>query len=106
MTILTRPQDHTPAADTLPDDEAPPEMSVRLANALVTAAPMSLAEMHCCREHFRAMIGLLDRSGPMFSPMRRQAVDMHNRAVRRLNGIREEERRRAEDEDRILEIER
>jgi hypothetical protein len=106
MTILTRPDETEKIIPALPDDPIRPDMSVQLANALVTSAPMTLAELHCCKDHYLSLLKLLDRSGPIFSSMRRQVVDMHNKAVRRLNGIKEEVRRRAEDEDRILEIER
>lgn len=105
MTILTRPNDSSPTIPAPPDAPEKPVMSVQLANALVTSAPMTVAELHCTREHFYALLRMFDISGPLFSPMRRQALDMHNRAVRRLNGIREEARRRAEDDERILEIE-
>lgn len=106
MTVLTRPDDTAPIIPTPPDAAAKPEMSVRLANCLVTSAPMTQAELHCCREFYFGMLRMFDVAGPIFSSMRRQALDMHNRSVRRLNGIREEARRIAEDEDRILEIER
>ncbi|HEX3587763.1 MAG TPA: hypothetical protein VH024_17320 [Candidatus Angelobacter sp.] len=111
MTILTRPDDGLAKPETKPDDEwktAPVRMSVQLANALVTSAPLSVEEMHVMRVHFIALVALLDVSGPMFSSMRRQAVDMHNKVVRRINGVADEVRRRAlmEDPDRLLEIDR
>ena len=107
MTILTRPESNDPAGVVLPDGPDAPVMSVALSNSLLTSAPMSRADLDCCRVHYRALLDMLDRSGPIFASQRRMAVDLHNKAVRRLNGIREEERRRSvEDEDRILEIER
>lgn len=107
MTILTRPELTELSGVTLPDGADPPVMSVPLSNSLLTAAPMSRAELECCRAHYRTLLDMLTVSGPIFSGQRRVAIDMHNKAVRRLNGIREDERRRAmEDEDVILEIER
>jgi hypothetical protein len=106
MTVLTRPDDTAPTIAAPPDAPEKPAMTVRLANCLVTSAPMTTAELKCCHEHYYALLLMFDISGPIFSSMRRQAVEMHNRAVRRLNGVREEAKRRAEDDERILEIER
>lgn len=107
MTVMTRPEEGVPLPVTKPDGEEPAVMSGRLANALMTQASMSSSELHCAVRHYLALIKLLDVSGPYFASQRRQAVDMHNRAVRRVNGIREEIRRRAEEDDeRLLEIER
>ena len=84
----------------------PRPVGAELANALVTEAPLSQAELHALREHFRDLESRCVISGPRFSNARRDAIDMHNRAVRRLRGIRDEIKRRAamaEDDD-LLEI--
>jgi hypothetical protein len=51
---------------------------------------------------------MLLAAGPTFSPTRAQAVILHNTAVRRINGWRDDIRRRAreEEEAKLLEIER
>lgn len=76
------------------------------ANALITEAPLSVPELTVLREHFAALAALCSESGPRFANARRDAVDMHNRAVRRLRGIRDEARRRATlaEEDDLMEI--
>lgn len=109
MAVLTRPEDKPVTTETLPDAEARmPKMVTRLANALVTNAPMTKLEIHAVRLHFLSLTALLDVSGPSFSAMRRQAVDMHNRAVRRLNDVTDYERRVAAqvEDGKLLEIER
>ncbi len=75
-------------------------------NALITEAPLSNAELELLRIHFAGLEQMLVNSGPRFSNARRDAVDMHNRAVRRMRGIRDEARRRAalEDEPELMEI--
>jgi hypothetical protein len=110
MAVVTRPED-VPENIVTPDDRpfgAADPMSVRLANCLVTQAPMTVGQLHTVRTHFWNLVKALDVSGPMFAPMRRQAIDMHNRAVRRINGVKEDERRRMEElkDERLLEIER
>ena len=82
------------------------EVSAETANALVTEAPLTNDELNLLREHFSGLHGLLTHSGPRFSNARRDAADMHNRAVRRLRGIRDEARRRAalEHDDELMEI--
>lgn len=84
----------------------PRPISAETANALVTEAPLTTDELMLYREHYAALVVLLACSGPRFSSARRDAADMHNRAVRRLRGIRDEARRRAtmQDEDQLLEI--
>ena len=110
MTVLTRPEDKPVTTTTLADAAAPqmPKMTVRLSNALITNAPMSKIEIHAVRLHFLSLSALLDVSGPTFASMRRQAIDMHNRAVRRLNDVVDWEKRQAtfEDDGKLLEIER
>lgn len=83
-----------------------PTMSVHLANALVTAAPMSEAELRCVISHCIALEAMLRVSGPRFAIMRGQVVTMHNDAVRRLRGERAAARRRAieDDDEPLLEI--
>jgi hypothetical protein len=73
-------------------------------NALVTEAPLTTAELTLLMTHFRALYDTLQISGPRFTTAGRDAVDMHNRTVRRLKGIRDEAKRRAlvqEDSDLI-----
>lgn len=75
-------------------------------NALITEAPLSNEELDLLRLHFAGLEQMLLKSGPRFSNPRQTAVDFHNRAVRRLRGIRDEAKRRAalaEDEE-LLEI--
>lgn len=81
-------------------------VTAETANALVTEAFLSTDELTMLREHYSALCMSLACSGPRFSSARRDAADMHNRAVRRLRGIRDEARRRAtmEQEDDLLEI--
>ena len=76
-----------------------------ICNALITDAPLTTAELNLLREHFSTLERLCVISGPRFGPPRQIAVDFHNRAVRRLKGIKEEARRRAmDDEEGLLEI--
>jgi hypothetical protein len=95
------------------DDSEPPipthtgrPISAETANALVTEAPLTNAELDLLRTHFAALFKILEVSGPRFSNARRDAANMHDRAVRRLRGIRDEAKRRAamQDEDELLEI--
>jgi hypothetical protein len=76
------------------------------ANALLTEAPLTTTELDALRTHYAALADMCEVSGPRFSNPRRDAVDMHNRAVRRMKGIRDEARRRATmaEEDDLLEI--
>lgn len=64
-------------------------------NALITEAPLTNAELDLLRLHFAGLEQMLVRSGPKFSNARQDAVGMHNRAVRRMRGIRDEIARRA-----------
>jgi hypothetical protein len=74
-------------------------------NALITEAPLTVAELHKLREHFAALAEMCVISGPRFGASRQAAVDFHNRCVRRLRGIRDEVKRRAmEEEDGLMEI--
>lgn len=94
-------------AEAAPAEPAAPMMSVHLANALLTGAPVSEAEMRCVIEHAKALHAMLVVSGPRFANAARDAIDLHNRAVRRLKGMREEAwRKRAllDDDEPLLEI--
>lgn len=109
MVVVTRPE----LGDKPPEHHAepvgPPEpMNTRLANALVTQAPMTMVQLDTVRLHFERLAQMMLISGPVFSPMRRSAIEMHNKAVRRINGHMEDIRRRAkeDEEERLLEIER
>jgi hypothetical protein len=75
-------------------------------NALITEAPLQQIELEALRTHFLALSDLCGMSGPRFSAPRRDAIDMHNRVVRRLRGIRDEARRRAtmQEDDELLEL--
>lgn len=81
-------------------------IGAELCNCLVTEAPLTRAECDHLRKHFAALEHMLVTSGPRFSNARRDAVEMHNRAVRRLRGILDEVRRRAAlaEEDELMEI--
>jgi hypothetical protein len=94
-----------PSHETIPRIIEPRPIGAETANALVTEAPLTTAELTLLAAHYRALAALCEASGPRFSNARRDAVDMHNRAIRRLRGIRDEARRRAlEHEDELLEI--
>jgi hypothetical protein len=75
-------------------------------NALITEAPLTNEELDLLRVHFAALEQMMVISGPRFSNARRDAVDLHNRAVKRMRGIRDEVRRRAamETEEELMEI--
>ena len=77
-------------------------------NALVTEAPLSITELTLLMTHFRALYDALQISGPRFTHAGRDAVDMHNRSVRRLKGIRDEAKRREQErkDDDLVEISR
>lgn len=81
-------------------------IGAELCNVLITEAPATTDELHALREHFLSLHQALTVSGPRFSNPARDAVDMHNRAVRRLKGIKDEARRRAalEVDPELLEI--
>lgn len=81
-------------------------IGAELCNCLVTEAPLTRAECDHLRKHFAALEHMLVTSGPRFSNARRDAVVMHNRAVRRLRGIINEVKRRAAlaEEDELMEI--
>lgn len=81
-------------------------VGAEISNALITEAPLTTEELQALRTHFATLAATLEVSGPRFANPRRDAIDMHNRAVRRLKGVRDEARRRAalvEEED-LLEI--
>ena len=75
-------------------------------NALVTEAPLTNAELDLLRLHFAGLEQMLVNSGPRFSNARQAAVEFHNRAVRRLLGIRAEIKRREamQEDENLLEI--
>jgi len=81
-------------------------VSAETTNALVTEAPLTTAELTLLMTHFRALYDALQISGPRFTQSSRDAVDMHNRAVRRLKGIRDEAKRREMErkDDDLMEI--
>src|SRR5580658_6322192 len=88
MVIITRPEQGERAPVTEAEPYGPTEpMNVRLANALVTQAPMTRAQLETVRAHFKLLAHMCIQSGPGFSPMRREAVNMHNKAVDRINGV-------------------
>lgn len=109
MVVVTRPE----LGEKLPEDHAepvgPPEaMNVRLANALVTGAPMTMTQLHTAREFYGLFAAMHLQAGPTFSPSRATAIKLHNLATDRINGVNEERRRREREalEDRLLPIER
>ena len=75
-------------------------------NALITEAPLSTAELHALKDHFAALHTACVISGPRFTNATRDSTDMHNRAVRRLRGIRDEAKRRAalQEDDDLMDI--
>ena len=84
----------------------PRPVGAETANALITEAPLTTEELELLRDHYAKLTALCETAGPRFSIPRRDAVDMHNRAVRRMRGIRDEAKRRAalEEEEQLLEI--
>lgn len=110
MAVITRPEHGQRPPTTEAEPFGPTEpMNVRLANALVTEAPMTRAQLDMVLAHFEELARMMLISGPAFSPMRRAAVDMRNKAALRINGImdRNEARRREREmeEQRLLIIE-
>lgn len=83
-------------------------IGAELCNVLITESPVTIPELHVLRQHFSEVEKLLVLSGPRFAGPRRDAIDMHNRAVRRIKGIIDENRRRQAlaDEPELLEIQR
>lgn len=109
MAIVTRPELGEKTAEHHAEPVGPPEpMNTRLANALVTQAPMTMVQLDTVRLHFEKLAHMMLISGPAFSPMRRSAIEMHNTAVRRINGEFQLQRQKAREdlEERLLEIER
>lgn len=84
----------------------PRPIGAETCNALITSAPLTNEELNNLRVHFAALEAMLVMSGPRFSNARRDAIDMHNRAVRIIKGMREAERQRAalQEEPELLEI--
>ena len=109
MAVVTRPELGEAAPQTDAEAYGPAEpMNVRLANALVTRAPMTMTQLNTVRLFYEKLAAMLLQAGPTFSPTRAQAILLHNTAVRRINGWQDEIRRRAreEEESKLLEIER
>lgn len=75
--------------------DTPRPIGAETCNALVTNAPLTTEELTALRAHFLALSASLVISGPRFTNARRDGVDMHNRAVRRMRGLKEEAQRRA-----------
>lgn len=116
---MRKPQDRQttattpPASDPSVDDEPvvrraplPRPIGAEICNAIVTNAPLTGDELTTLLAHFRALADTCAISGPRFSNARRDAIDMHNRIIRRIRGEREEAARRAalDVEDPLLEI--
>ena len=60
---------------------APMVMGTDIANAIVTRAPLTLAQLHCALDHYAELEAMLRRSGPRFTNCRRDAADMHNKTL-------------------------
>jgi len=90
----------------LPASGAPVQMTVYIANAILTHAPLTAAQLECSRVYYKALAEMLIQGGPRFANARRDAIDMHNRVVRWIRGAREEEARRKTvvEEETLLEI--
>ena len=73
-------------------------MTVQIANALQTGAPLAMDDLACARDHYRLLADMLLVSGPLFASMRGEAVKRHNQAVQRIREDRERERARAQAE--------
>jgi len=71
-------------------------MTVKIANALVTGAPLSIEDLEMSRGHYLSLAEQLLVSGPAFSASRLEAIKRHNVCVRRLREGREQERARAQ----------
>ncbi len=106
MAVITRPEYGQRPPTTEQEPFGPPEpMNTRLANALITESPMNRTQLDTVREHYAELARMMLISGPAFSPMRRIAVDLHNKAVDRTNGIlerNEAKRREREMEEAML----
>lgn len=108
MAVITRPEQGQRAPQTDAEPVGPPEpMNVRLANALVTEAPMNKTQLETVRMFFFRLAEMLLVAGPTFSAHRRQAITMHNLAINRINGVNDiiRQRMREEAEGRLLPIE-
>lgn len=95
-----------PPAPVATTEPRPVQMTVQIANAILTHAPLNKEQLDCARAHYKLLAELTIAAGPRFANARRDAIDMHNRVVRWINGAKEEERRRkmVDDEERLLEI--
>ena len=83
-----------------------PQMTVYIANSILTNAALTREQLESARLAYLDAARLLQNLGPRFANARRDAVDMHNRVVRWINGARDEEKRRKtiEEEDRLVEL--
>jgi len=83
-------------------------MSVQIANALVTGAPLGEDALRLAMAHYSELERVLSVSGPRFSNARADAVNLHNMAVRRLRETSLDkiarERRHAEALDGLVEL--
>jgi len=70
-------------------------MNVQIANALITGAPLDDDTLIAAQEHYRVLADMLFDSGPKFGLARRDAVEFHNKCVRRRRESSEEAARRA-----------
>ena len=100
--VMAEPDPPSPARP-LPEI---PIMTVRIANSILTHAPLTELQLECARLYYRNLAELLIQGGPRFHHARRDAIDMHNRVVRWIKGAREEEIRRKTivEEETLLEI--
>lgn len=58
-----------------------PVMGTDIANAIVTSAPLTAQQLEVALEHYEGLNAMLQVSGPRFVNAKRDAVDMHNRAL-------------------------
>lgn len=81
------------------------EMSNSIANALVVAQPLSLAQLEIAYRHFKILTDLLSMAGPRFSEAKAEAARLGNVALKRLreDRIRIERERAAHEHDDGLE---
>jgi hypothetical protein len=56
-------------------------MDVSVANSIITRAPLTAEQLQCALDHYAALEAMLRKSGPRFTNSRRDAADMHNRAL-------------------------
>jgi hypothetical protein len=84
-------------------------MLILTANMLLTGGPIEEDQLRAAVAHFRGLAEMCVRSGPRFGGSHREAINLHNLAVRRLRESSEEkkarERREAEARDGLTELE-